>query len=173
MFGLSPSADALLRGGLLTIALVLWTILLIRAIGLRSLSKMTAFDFVATVATGSLIAQAGSVSTLPQFLQILAAVTAVFGLQWALARSRHASKRVGEILQNDPVLLMRHGEFLDDALAATKVTREEVVEKLRKANVHSLSSVRAVVLETTGDMSVLHGEVVEPALLDGVRRGAG
>lgn len=40
------------------------------------------------------------------------------------------------------------------------------------ANVTRLEQVRAVVLETTGDLSVLHGpDDIDPAILDGLRRG--
>ena len=59
---------------------------------------------------------------------------------------------------------------LDDALAASRVTRADVHAKLREANALDLSRVRAVVLETTGDISVLHGDAIDPVLLDEVRR---
>ena len=48
--------DALLRGALLGPLALLWVLCLSRIVGLRSFTKMTAFDFVATVATGSLLA---------------------------------------------------------------------------------------------------------------------
>ena len=42
---------------------------------------------------------------------------------------------------------------------------------LREANALQLSQVRAVILEDTGDVSVLHGpEEVDDELLEGVRR---
>lgn len=42
--------------------------------------------------------------------------------------------------------------------------------KLREANVLDLSQVRAVILETTGDVSVLHGDVCSEKLLQGTKR---
>ena len=44
--------------------------------------------------------------------------------------------------------------------------------KLREANVFELSEVKAVVLETTGDISVLHSDSkkkIEDCLLEGVK----
>jgi len=41
--------------------------------------------------------------------------------------------------------------------------------KLREANAVKMEDVQAVVLETTGDISVLHGDHLEPEVLDSVR----
>ena len=50
------------------------------------------------------------------------------------------------------------------------MTRSDVLAKLREANVLAMTDVRAVVLETTGDISVLHGDAqVDDILLAGVR----
>ena len=45
-------------------------------------------------------------------------------------------------------------------------TNQAQVAKLREANALNFGQVRAVVLETTGDISVLHGEHLDPAILD-------
>ncbi|HZF93981.1 MAG TPA: YetF domain-containing protein [Allosphingosinicella sp.] len=146
----------LVRGLVLTAIALAWTIVMIRMVGLRSLSKMSAFDFVATIATGSLIATAATRDAWPDFAQALAALAAIFLVQWLLAAARRRSRRVRELVGNDPVLLVEDGRFIEAALAETRVTREEVLENLRAANVGSLAEVRAVVMETTGDISVLH-----------------
>ena len=44
------------------------------------------------------------------------------------------------------------------------------MEKLRAANVTDLSQVRAAVLETTGHVSVLHGDKLEATLIEDVKR---
>lgn len=46
--------------------------------------------------------------------------------------------------------------MINEHLKATKVTPDDIRAKLREANVTDLNQVRAVVLETTGDISVLH-----------------
>ena len=170
----TPEVDELLvvagRGLLLTAIAVLWTVLLVRLVGLRAFSKMTASDFVATVATGSLIAQAGTRSQLSEYLQALAAIAGVFLIQWFLAKARQKSDRLEHVLTNEPVLLMDRGEFIEQAMAETRVTRTNLLEKLRSAGVTNISDVRAVVLETTGDISVIRGDRVDDALLKGVRR---
>ena len=65
------------------------------------------------------------------------------------------------------------GEFDEDALSANNIRREDMIAKLREANVLQLSEVRAAILETTGDISVLHGKVdVDEVLLRDVRGAA-
>jgi len=46
--------------------------------------------------------------------------------------------------------------ILDENLKATKVTPDDLRAKLREANVTDYRQIKAVVLETTGDISVLH-----------------
>lgn len=170
MFEALGAAEPIARGIFLTSLAVLWTVLLVRIVGLRAFSKMTAFDFVTTIATGSLIAQAGTRSDWESFLQALAAMAGVFLVQWLLAKARQRSDRFQSLIKNRPVLLMEDGKFLEEALAETRVARSSVVEKLRAANVSSFDEVRAVVLETTGNLSVLSKGGVDERLLEGVER---
>ena len=85
------------------------------------------------------------------------------------AKLRARSDVAERLMQNEPAILMRDGVIDDAALARTRVARSDLIAKLREANVLDFASVRAVVLETTGDISVLHGEGLDPALLAGTR----
>ena len=166
-----PTVDAVARGAILASLALLWVVLLVRLVGLRSFSKMTSFDFVMTIAMGSLVGSAARVSEWDAYLQALAAMAALFVVQWVSALVRKSSKTADRFLQNQPVVLMRNGKIIiDQALKQTRVSRDSLYAKLRKANVLDPAQVRAVVLETTGDVSVLHGEKLEEVLLEGVER---
>jgi uncharacterized membrane protein YcaP (DUF421 family) len=130
-------------------------ILFTRAAGLRSFSKMSSFDFAMTIGVGSMIAS----TILWRDVSVLMGVVglgALFGLQYLVARLRVHSPGLRDALDNRPVLLMRDGRILEDALRAAEVTRADLLAKLREANVLRLEDALAVVLETTGDVSVLH-----------------
>lgn len=170
MLDLGEPFGPLVRGVVLTSIAVLWTVLLVRIVGLRSFSKMTSFDFVTTIATGSLIAQAGTRTDWTSFFQALAAIAGVFLIQYVLAFARQRSDKIQDLLKNRPVLLMEDGEFLEEAMFASRVSRSSVMEKLRAANVLDFSEVRAVVLETTGNISVIHGDDFDRRLIEGVDR---
>ena len=53
------SLAPVLRALVLSIGAVVWTLILARLVGLRAFSKATAFDFAATIATGSRVAAEG------------------------------------------------------------------------------------------------------------------
>ncbi len=148
-------------------AILLAVIAAIRVVGLRSLSKMSSFDFTVTVAIGSIVA--GTASTPSSLPNGALAVAALLGIQ-ALISWRRQQGHLDRVVDNEPLLLMRDGQFLHDALRRSRVTERDVVAKLREANVLQLSAVRAVVLEATGDISVLHGDQpIDDVVLDDVR----
>lgn len=139
---------------------LLVVVALTRAYGLRSFAKMAPFDFAATIAIGSALAAtaAGSVP----LLQGLVALTTLYGIQRLLALwRRHGGSRFTD---NDPLLLMVGERVLWDNMASGQVTEADLLSKLREANVLHLGQVRAVVLEGTGDIAVLHGDVDGPTL---------
>ncbi|MXO66538.1 DUF421 domain-containing protein [Altericroceibacterium endophyticum] len=169
MFIDPPFDDSIIRGFALAPIALLWVIFLVRMIGLRAFSKMTAFDFIVTLATGSLLANAATVTSWRAFIQTVLAIAVLLIIQYVLAWLRRYSGAAERAMGNEPLLLMRDGEFCEEALRKSRVDRSDVYAKLREANALELSKVRAVVLETTGDISVLHGDRLDSVLLDGVR----
>ncbi len=148
------------------------TVLYARIAGLRSFSKMTTFDFAITVAMGSIIgAVVVSTGSTYSVGNGVLALAALFLMQGGLAFVRSRSAMGRDILDNTPLLLMRRGgELLEDNLKAARINPADVYGKLREANAIRLSEVHAVILEPTGDISVLHGDgEVDAVLLDGVR----
>ncbi|QEG24904.1 DUF421 domain-containing protein [Mariniblastus fucicola] len=169
MFVNDPALDLFLRGLILTATAMVWVVLLTRINGLRSFSKMTNFDFVMTVAVGSLLAGASQATGWKGFMQALVAMVGLFLVQYTAARMRKSSSTFETLVQNRPLLLMRDGAFIEEALFATRVTESDLIAKLRESNVLELSKVRAVILETTGDISVMHGDTLEEDLLLGTK----
>ncbi|MCM8558060.1 DUF421 domain-containing protein [Sphingomicrobium sediminis] len=170
MFHPEPIADMVLRGLVLAAIALVWVVINVRILGLRSFSKMTSFDFVMTVAVGSLLAGAAQASEWTGFGQALIAVSGLFIVQFFVASIRKSSDPFENAIGNSPVLLMRDGVIDDEALRRTRVSRGDLIAKLREANVLDFSQVRAAILESTGDVSVLHGDKLDEALLDNVER---
>jgi uncharacterized membrane protein YcaP (DUF421 family) len=156
-----PFVDALV--------LVAAVILLTRLDGLRSFAKMSSFDFAMTVAIGSALAGTilGDSDDLPGGLATLAAL---FAVQAAIAILRMRWRWAESLVDNTPVMLMRHGRVLEEGLARGRITREDLTAVLRRSGVRRIRDVHAVVLETTGDVSVLAGgDGVDPVLVENVR----
>lgn len=165
----SATVNAAAQGAVWVVAALAWVVVLARIVGLRSFAKMSAFDFVATIATGSLLASAATSSDTAGFARAIAAITALFVAQWAIAWARQRWEPVRHLIDNRPRVLMKDGEFDDGALAETRVARSDVRAKLRAADVETKAEVDAVVLEATGDFSVLSGDDLSDEMLDDVR----
>lgn len=149
------------------ISLILFT----RIYGVRSFSKMSSFDFAITVAIGSVIASA-ILSKNPPLLQSVVALGSLFVLQMLVAKFRKYPL-MQNLVDNKPILLMRGTDILQDNMKAARVTREDLLAKLREANVTQFTQVKAVIMETTGDISVLHHldkeHTIDEALIEDVQ----
>lgn len=144
-------------------------IVLVRLNGLRSFSKMSSFDFALTIATGSLLA--GMITSDGSPWPGLVGITALFAARFAISKGRVLSGTIEGAVDNRPLFLLYEGEVLSENLRSARITRADLMSKLREANALNLSDVRAVVLEATGDVSVLHGSNISPELLEGVAWG--
>jgi len=137
-------------------AVYLMLIVYTRLAGLRSFSKMSSFDFAMTVALGSLFATTAVMKD-PPLLQSAVAFAAMYAGQAAIALARRTDW-VSKLVDNQPRLLMYEGEMLRDQMRKARVTESDLLGKLREANALRLDQVKAVVFETTGDISVLHSD---------------
>lgn len=150
------------------VSLILFT----RITGLRSFSKLSSFDFAITVAFGSIIAGVVISKDPPLFPAILGLASLYF-FQMALSFLRRRFSLISSVVDNQPLLLMTGGEIIEENMHIAKITKADLRAKLREANVIEYDEIFAVVMETTGDVSVLHGDPskkeLEPELLDGVR----
>lgn len=145
-------------------------ILYTRIFGLKSFSKMTSFDFAHTIAVGSLIA-ATIANAAPSILVGSILMLGLYLMNYAISIAQKKSSRFENAVENQAVFLMLDGKILHENLKNTYVTENELRAKLREANVLQLSEVRAMVLESTGDVSVLHGQVeIDDYILADVRR---
>ncbi|REG92778.1 DUF421 domain-containing protein [Algoriphagus antarcticus] len=149
-------------------------IILTRLIGLRSFAKFTAYDFAFTIAIGSIIS-----STLTSSTSLAHGFIAIFGLLLLTFTFSHLQRKfpfLSKLISNAPLLLMDGNKILDQNLKYARIEKEQLISKLREANVLNFDQVLAVVLESTGDISVLHAgdgkqnEKFDKSLLSGVRR---
>ncbi len=140
-------------------------IVYIRIAGLRSFSKMSSFDFAVTVAFGSLLAAVAMSNS--SLADGLAAAAALLAMQYVIARLRLHG--FATVVDNRPLLLMVGDQMIQAHLSRSRVTESDIRAKLREANVSHPDQIGAVVLEATGDISVLHHcDAVHPSLLEGV-----
>lgn len=140
------------------LALVLFS----RLAGLRSFAQMTNFDLAATVAFGSITATT-AVSTKTSLVQGALALAVLFVMQGVMAQLRRY-RAAQAAVDSHPLLLMSGSHVLPGNLARAQMTRNDLRSKLRLAGVTRFEQVGAVVLEATGEVSVLTQEPGGPAI---------
>lgn len=167
-----PPARALWMVPLTGVGIYLTLLLCTRLAGLRSFAKASSFDFAITVAMGSLLAST-ILSRDPPMLQGVIALVVLFGIQYLISSLRRSSAWMTKLVDNTPLLLMAGPEVIGANLDRARMTREDLHSKLRLAGVTHPEQVLAVVMETTGDVSVLQtkddGRPLDPELFSGVR----
>lgn len=131
-------------------------ILLTRIFGLRTFAKMSSIDFASTIAIGSILAST-ILNKNQSIEQGALALLCIILLQTIFSFLVRKSNIFKSILTNKPQYLMLNGEIIDENLKKCNVSLDDLLGKLREANVHQMKNVKAVIFESTGDISVLHG----------------
>jgi len=164
-----------------TLLIVIFSVLLIFSIiilitrisGLRTFAKMSSFDFASTIAIGSILASV-VMNTGQSIVKGAIALATIIAFQTLFSYAKRKSSKLTEMLTNTPMLIMDGDQILYDNLAKTNVSEEDLIAKLREANVRHFGEVLAVVLESTGDVTVIHAndgtELDRDRLLKGVQR---
>jgi uncharacterized membrane protein YcaP (DUF421 family) len=148
------NADNLWRIVISAPILYLSVIGFIRLSGKRSTSQMNNFDWIVTVAMGSLVAS-GIILKDVTILEIMLAIGLLLVFQYAVTKSLPHSKTMRVLIKAEPRLLVRDGKYLHDAMAKERVTEVEILAAIRTKGLRQLDDVLAVILETDASMSVL------------------
>ncbi len=146
-------------------------ILLLRISGKRTLTKLNAFDLVVTVALGSTLATV-LLSSSVALAEGIVAMALLVSLQLIITWLSVRSPRIRRLIKAEPKLIVHQGRFLEGAMQAERMTREEVLAAIRSEGIADVQEVAAVVLETDGSISVLPGAAMERdgSTLDTVNR---
>lgn len=143
-------------------------VLLLRVSGKRTLSKFNAFDFVVTVAFGSVLAS-GLLSKTIALAEVITAFVLLVGLQFIVTWSSVHWPVVDHLVKSEPQLLFHRGEFLEGALRRERIARSELLAAIRSQGFATTDLVESVVLETDGTFSVVAEQDGSPTALRGVR----
>ncbi|MEX0796878.1 MAG: YetF domain-containing protein [Acidimicrobiia bacterium] len=155
--GWEPVLRILVIGPLAFITLVV----VLRSSGKRTLSKMNAFDFVVTIALGSLFATV-IINQEVTLAEGAASFAVLVVAQFAITFISVRSDRFERFLKAEPTLLYRNGEMLSESLRRVRVTEREVETIARRRGLPNLDTVSAVILEADGSFSVIEsGDDIE------------
>ncbi len=132
-----------------------------RITGRKEISQMTFFNFVSAITFGTI---AGSIVTTNAFsirngLIALAGWTA---FTVAVGILDIKSKPIRKMVEGDPLIVIKKGKIMEDALQKSRLNIDALNVLLRKKNVFSISDVEYAIFETDGTISVMKKQDKQP-----------
>ena len=130
----------------------LWAVA--RGTGKRELSQMTAFELILLVVMGDLIQQGTTQEDMSLTGAIIVISTMAF---WILLFSYLAFKfkRARDVIDGVPVIVVRDGQVIAEALRVERVVEEEVLDAAREQGIGDLDDVAVGILESDGKFSFI------------------
>ncbi|QAS51444.1 DUF421 domain-containing protein [Halobacillus litoralis] len=143
---------------LIRLSLAFVTLLaLTRLMGRKEISQMTFFNFVSAISIGTIGASLAIDSAL-SVRNGMIAIIAWSALTVTLGFIDIKSKKARQTIEGQPIILIRNGRIMDEALRKTRLDLDELGALLRKKNVFSFSEVDYAIFETDGTLSVLQNQ---------------
>lgn len=156
-----------------TVAVYAFTLALVRFGSKRFMSRGTVFDVIVAIMLGSIVSRGinGEAPLWPS----LAAGTVLMAMHWVLAALSAHYHVVGRLVKGDPILLIRDGQVLRDAMRKAGFSDNDLQEALRlHAGTTDPSRIERGYLERSGNFSLIRGDdeptVVEVSVEAGVQR---
>lgn len=141
-----------------TLAIYVTVVAGLRVAGRRTVSQMSAFDFVVTIAIGSLVAST-ALSPDSTYGRGVAAIGTLLIAQQIVAVIRQRFPGTRRLLDFQPQPIYTGGELkLRHSPLTAQVTEAELHSKLRRAGVEDLDEVSLVILEPDGRVSVMRSD---------------
>lgn len=142
-------------------------ILAVRLMGKRQVAELEPAEFVVTMLLANLAAVPMQDNGLPLLSGILPIFT-VLGLELILAVLSMKHPQIRRMLNGVPTLLIREGRIDQKALAASRISLDELEQKLREKDVFDCAEVAYAILETDGELTVLPYSKYHPATREDV-----
>lgn len=143
--------DAVLRAG----AVYVFVLVIFRLSGRRTLSEMTAFDFVLLLIIGEATQQAllgDDFSVTNAFIIILTLVTIDIGL--SLLKDR--APKFAKVMDGIPTIIVENGRPLRDRMEKARIDEDDVLEAARELRgLYRIEDIKFAVLEASGKITIM------------------
>ena len=131
----------------------------LRLTGARQLGQMSTFDLVLLLIIANAV-QNAMVGPDTSLAGGLVAAGVLIGWHRAIDWWRLRSRGVARLLGGEGIMLIHHGQILEEHCHRAGITREELQQALREHGVASIGDVLIAVLEPDGAISVIRNDEV-------------
>ena len=129
-------------------------VLALRLFGRRELGQFTAFDLVVLLTLSNILQNAmigNDTSLLGGVIGAVVLLSANFALGYAVFRNRSVQR----VVTGRPRVLIRDGEVLKEALAAERLTEQDLLSTVHTQGLEDFSKVHLAISEPNGTISVI------------------
>jgi uncharacterized membrane protein YcaP (DUF421 family) len=137
-----------------SIVIYLFLLIVLRAVGKRELSQLTALDLVILIVMGDLIQQGLTLEDMSMTGAMLA-VTPMVLLSVLSGAIAVRWPRAGRVLEGVPVVVVHRGAVVEEALRNERLDLADLYEAARTEGIDDLRDVEWCVLEADGHLSFL------------------
>src|SRR3954453_7983652 len=127
-------------------------VFVMRVLGRRELSSLTAVDLVLLIVLGDAIQQ-GLTQDDYSVTGAVIAVSTIGAIQVASSYLSFRSRRARKVIEGEPIVVIQDGKVLENNLKRERLTEDEVAEEMRMQQIGSFDEVRWGILETNGQIS--------------------
>jgi len=136
-------------------------LVVIRALGKRTVGNFSAFDLLVALMLGEVVDEIiyGDV----RFIQGTVAIVAIGALTYADSWLAYFDHGMESILEGKPTIVVRDGEFEWKGMRQERMNEKDVLGQLRGHGIQDMREVHLAVVEHDGSVSVLKHSWAEPA----------
>jgi uncharacterized membrane protein YcaP (DUF421 family) len=136
------------------IFLYAFVVFLIRVMGRRELSSLSAVDLVLLIVLGDAIQQ-GLTQDDYSVTGAVIAVSTIAAAQVLISYVSFRSKRARRVLEGEPIVIVQSGKLIERNMKRERLTEDEVAEEMRKQQIGNVDDVEWAILESDGTMSFI------------------
>ena len=129
----------------------------VRLMGKRQIGELQMTEFISAMLLSQAAVFPMTDPDIPLLFGIIPLVC-IGSLEVILAMLCAKSTAFRHFLEGKPITLVENGAYLESNLTRTRISREEVLSQIRNNGYTGLEEVDKVILEPTGNMSVLPAE---------------
>jgi len=146
----NPILDVVIR----SLCVYLFMVVAIRLFGKNQLSQLNAGDVVLLLLISNAV-QNAMVGPDTSLQGGLTAALVLFAANFILKRLMFRSPSFKTFMEEDPVILIKDGVIIQEALDSVKITKDELEESIREHGVDGIGKVKLSILEVDGNISVI------------------
>jgi uncharacterized membrane protein YcaP (DUF421 family) len=135
----------------------LFLVLMVRIVGRRPGKQLTPFEFVLIFYLGGLTLT-GIVGDEVSLTNAVCQILTVGMCHYVLAWLRYRSSRVAQLLDGVPLFLLEQNNWRTNTLNQMSIQDDDVMDMARGQGIKDLSGIKAAILETFGEISILPAE---------------